>query len=86
MTKEKFERWVHNFGMGSSFVLLVLMVAFPAIISAVYDVWPDFAAIAPAIITVVMILAPYWPGECIGYMTTREPGRTGAGGNIGRSY
>lgn len=74
MTKEKFERWVHNFGMGSSFILLVLMVAFPVIISAVYGVWPDFAAITPAIVTVFMILAPYWPGECIGYMTTMGPG------------
>ena len=74
MTKETFEKWVHKFGMGSSAILLLLMVAFPFAVSLIYGVWPDFAAITPAIVMIVLILAPYWPGETIGYMTTMGPG------------
>lgn len=74
MTDEKYTKWIHNFGMGSSAVLLLLMVSFPVVVSVVYGVWPDFATLIPAIITMVLMLAPWWPAECFGYMTTMGPG------------
>lgn len=74
MTKENFENWVHKFGIATSAALLILMVSFPVTVSIVHNVWPDFGAIWPAVLTVVLILAPWWPGECIGYMTTMGPG------------
>ena len=50
------------------------MVAFPIIVSAVYGEWPNFAQIWPGILTVILILAPWWPSETIGYMPTMGPG------------
>ena len=73
MTKESFTKWVHNFGMGSSAILLILMSSFPIVISMVYGVWPDFKMIIPGIITLTLILAPCWPAEYFGYMTTMGP-------------
>ena len=73
MTKESFTKWVHNFGMGSSAILLILMSSFPIVISMVYGVWPDFKMIIPGIITLTLILAPWWPAEYFGYMTTMGP-------------
>ena len=40
----------------------------------VYGVWPDFKMIIPGIITLTLILAPWWPAEYFGYMTTMGPG------------
>lgn len=74
MDKKQFERWVHRFGQTSSFILLLMMVAFPIIVSAVYGEWPNFAQIWPGILTVILILAPWWPSETIGYMPTMGPG------------
>ncbi len=74
MTRDQFNKWVHRFGMGSSAVLLLLMCSFPVAISAVYGVWPDFKTLIPAIITLTLMLAPWWPAECFGYMTTMGPG------------
>ncbi len=74
MTRDQFNKWVHRFGMSSSAILLLLMVSFPVAISAVYGVWPDFKTLIPAIITLTLMLAPWWPAECFGYMTTMGPG------------
>ena len=74
MDRKQFEKWVHKFGISSSAILLILMLAFPVTISAVYGVWPNFAQIWPAILSVILFLAPWWPGETIGYMTTMGPG------------
>ena len=74
MDKKQFEKWVHNFGQASSFILLILMVAFPITVSAVYHQWPNFGQIWPGILTVILMLAPWWPGETIGYMPTMGPG------------
>ncbi len=74
MTRESFEKWVHKFGMSSSAFLLLLMLLFPVLTSIVSGFWPDFGALVPGIVMIVLILAPYWPGETIGYMTTMGPG------------
>lgn len=74
MDRKQFENWVHKFGMSSSAILMIIMLAFPVSVSAVYGVWPDFGQIWPAILTVILFLAPWWPGETIGYMTTMGPG------------
>ena len=74
MDKKQFQNWVLNFGQISSGVLLLLMLLFPVAVSVVFNLWPDPATMIPATITVVLLLAPWWPGECIGYMTTLGPG------------
>lgn len=70
----KFTSWVHKFGISSSLLLLVLMVAFPVIVSMVYNVWPNFSMLIPGILSVVLTLVPWWPAETFGYMTTMGPG------------
>ncbi len=74
MDKKQFENWVHKFGMLSGTVLLILMVIFPILTSLVTGVWPDIPMILPAILSVTLMLAPWWPAECFGYMTTMGPG------------
>lgn len=74
MTKEKFAGWVHKFGISSSLLLLALMAGFPVAVSCVYNVWPDFSKIWSAILSLILILAPWWVAECFGYMTTMGPG------------
>ena len=74
MDRKQFENWVHKFGMSTSAILLVLMIAFPVIVSAIFNIWPDSKTMIPAVLTIVLLLAPWWPGECFGYMTTMGPG------------
>lgn len=74
MDRKQFEKWVHKFGMSTSAILAVLMIAFPVSVSVIYGVWPNFGQIWPATLTVILFLAPWWPGETIGYMTTMGPG------------
>lgn len=74
MTRESFEKWVHRYGIATGVIVLGLMIAFPVTVSTIYGIWPNFGDIWPAIVTVVALLAPWWPGECIGYMTTMGPG------------
>ena len=69
-----FTSWVHRFGISSSLVLLIGMSAFPVVISAVYGIWPNFRQIWPGIVAVILFMAPWWPGETIGYMSIMGPG------------
>ncbi|MEL7567691.1 MAG: hypothetical protein AAGU27_22825 [Dehalobacterium sp.] len=69
-----FNRWCHNFGRLSNLFLVIMMTSIPFIICTVYDVHPSWAAFWPACVTVVLILAPFWVGECIGYMPLMGPG------------
>ena len=72
--REDFNKWIHRFGIISSIVLFLLMTLFPVAISWVYDIWPDFAQLLPAFVAVVLFMAPWWPGETIGYMSLMGPG------------
>ena len=74
MTREEFTKWVHKFGISSSIVLLLLMLAFPVAVSVTYNQWPDFSLLATAIFTLIIVLAPWWPAEHFGYMTIMGPG------------
>ena len=69
-----FNDWVHFFGITSSLLLLVAMTAYPIITSIVYGVWPDLKQLWPAIVAVILFMAPWWPGETIGYMSIMGPG------------
>lgn len=69
-----FTNWVHNFGIISSIILLLLMCSLPVIVSMVFGIWPNFAKLWPAILTLILMLAPWWPAEYFGYMTTMGPG------------
>ena len=53
---------------------LWLMTAFPVAISFVYGIWPDFKALWPGFVAVILFMAPYWPAETIGYMSVMGPG------------
>ena len=74
MTREQFTNWVHKFGISSSVILLLLMLGFPVAVSAVYGEWPEFSKLITAIITLIIVLAPWWPAEYFGYMTVMGPG------------
>lgn len=50
------------------------MTAFPVAASMIYNIWPDFAALWPGFVAVVLFMAPYWPAETIGYMSVMGPG------------
>lgn len=69
-----YQRWIHKFGIISSLLLFVAMTAFPVTISAVYGLWPDFKALWPGFVAVILLMAPYWPAETIGYMSVMGPG------------
>lgn len=73
-TREEFNSWIHKFGIISSLLLFVGMTAFPVVVSAVYGLWPDFRALWPGFIAVILFMAPYWPAETIGYMPVMGPG------------
>lgn len=69
-----FNKWVHRFGIGSSLILLLLMIGFPVAASAVYGLWPSLKLLWPGFIMVFLFVAPYWPAETIGYMPVMGPG------------
>lgn len=73
-SREDFNKWTHRFGILSSLILFVGMTAFPVVASAVYGLWPDFRALWPGFIAVILFMAPYWPAETIGYMPVMGPG------------
>lgn len=73
-SQTSYQSWVHKFGIISSLLLFVAMTAFPLVISAVYGIWPDFKALWPGFIAVILFMAPYWPAETIGYMSVMGPG------------
>lgn len=74
MKDQNFHSWVHRFGITSSLLLFVAMTAFPIVASAVYGIWPDFKALWPGFVAVILFMAPYWPAETIGYMSVMGPG------------
>ena len=65
MTDNGYHRWIHRFGISSSLLLFVAMTAFPVAISFVYGIWPDFKALWPGFVAVILFMAPYWPAETI---------------------
>ena len=69
-----FNSWVHKFGIGSSIVILLLMFSLPLSVSVVYDVWPKLAEIWPACVTLMLMMAPWFPGEIFGFMPIMGPG------------
>ena len=68
-----YQRWVHRFGISTSFALLAAMVGFPVTAGLVYGIWPDFHALWPGFVAVVLFMAPYLPSETIGYMSGPVP-------------
>jgi hypothetical protein len=50
------------------------MMGFPIAISYFYDLWPTWKDVWPGFVTVVLILAPYWVAEVVGYMPVMGPG------------
>lgn len=74
MESKNFNKWVHKFGISSSLLLFLAMMAFPVAISTVYGIWPDFSLLWPAFVAVILFMAPYWPAETIGYMSVMGPG------------
>lgn len=74
MKKGNYNSWVHRFGISSSLVLFVAMCALPITVSVVYNLWPDFQALWPAFVAVILFMAPYLPSETIGYMSVMGPG------------
>lgn len=74
MTKQDFNNWIHKFCILTGLGLLILMIGYPILVSIIYGVWPNWTQVIPGIISLVLLLAPWWPGECLGYMTTMGPG------------
>lgn len=74
MKQTEYHSWVHKFGILSSLLLFVAMTAFPVVISVVYGQWPDFRALWPGFVAVILFMAPFWPAETIGYMSVMGPG------------
>lgn len=72
--KEKYISWLHRFGITSNLLILAGMCALPIATSIIYDLWPNFNALWPAFVAVVLFMAPYLPAETIGYMSVMGPG------------
>ncbi len=72
--REEFNNWVHRFGIGSSILIFLLMMGFPLAVSVVYGLWPSFRDVWPGFAMALMLVAPYWPAETIGYMPVMGPG------------
>ena len=73
-TRERFNSWVHRFGISSSLFLFFAMTMFPVLLSIRYGFWPDMATTWPAYIAVILFMAPMWPAETVGYMSIMGPG------------
>lgn len=69
-----YQSWVHKFGISTSLILMIAMIGLPVTASIVYDMWPDFQALWPGFVAVVLFMAPYLPSETIGYMSVMGPG------------
>ena len=71
---DKYQRWIHRFGISTSLLLLLAMSLLPVTASRVYGIWPDFQALWPGFVAVILFMAPYLPSETIGYMPLMGPG------------
>ena len=65
--KTNFNSWVHQFGIASGLILMVLMIAVPTIICTVFDIWPDMAALMPTFVAIVLMFLPFCFAESIAY-------------------
>lgn len=74
MKSKGYHSWIHKFGILSSLFLFAAMTAFPIAASVIYGKWPDFKQLWPGFVAVILFMAPYWPGETIGYMSVMGPG------------
>jgi len=73
-TRQEFNKWIHNFGRITTIILFFLMCAVPVVASLIYNIWPSFTLIWPPMLAMILYLAPWWPAEYFGYMTTMGPG------------
>ena len=73
-SREVFNNWVHKFGISSSLLLFFMMSGIPVAMSYFYDSWPNFTQLWPAMLAVLLFLAPWYPAETIGYMSVMGPG------------
>lgn len=69
-----YQSWIHKFGISTSVLLLGAMAGLPITASIIYDMWPDFQALWPGFVAVILFMAPYLPSETIGYMSVMGPG------------
>ena len=72
--REKWSRWVLNFGTFSNLLMLVAILSFPVGTSLLTGVWPNFEQLMPAFLAVVIFILPWAPGETIGFMPVMGPG------------
>lgn len=73
-SRESWNQWVHKFGIGTNILLLLAFVSFPLAASVVTGIWPDFTALVPAFVAVILFMLPWAPGETIGFMPIMGPG------------
>ncbi|MDD4781164.1 MAG: hypothetical protein PHT02_11280 [Tissierellia bacterium] len=69
-----FNNWVHNFGILSSLILIILMLAVPIVACTVFDMWPNLVGMIPTLIAIAMMFVPFCIGECIAYPPIIGPG------------
>ena len=74
MSRQEFNKWVHRFCIPTNALLLIAMFAYPVIVSAVYNTWPNWSQLIPGIVTLVVMMIPWWPAEYFGYMSIMGPG------------
>ena len=74
MDRKQFTNWVHKFCIPTNAILVLAMFGFPVIVSAVYNTWPNWSQLIPAIVTLVVMMLPWWPAEYFGYMSVMGPG------------
>lgn len=72
--REKWNRWVLNFGTFSNLLMLIAILSFPVGTGLVTGVWPKFERLMPALLAVVIFILPWAPGETIGFMPVMGPG------------
>lgn len=74
MKQSSYHSWIHKFGISTSLLLLLAMIGLPVAASTIFGIWPDFKALWPGFVAVVLFMAPYLPSETIGYMSVMGPG------------
>lgn len=69
-----FEKTMHRYGRGFGTSVLIIICAFPLIVSIKFGIWPDFGAIFPGILTMWILMASYVLSEMIAFPPILGPG------------
>jgi hypothetical protein len=69
-----FEKTMHLYGRGFGTAALLIICAFPVLVSISFGIWPDFKIIFPGVLTMWILMASYVLSEMIAFPPILGPG------------